>query len=111
MRPLRPLSDYPIGRRRPSDEPESGLAIVPAKDSYGRRAQPVFDDLGVDRAEVGLVVDVPGAVLEGGVLGIGVEVGRRAVEAAADAAAHHQHRARRAVIGALAAVLADPPAE
>ena len=50
-------------------------------------------------------------VLERGIVGAGAQVGRGAVEPAADAAAHRQHDPGGAVVGALAAVLVDAAAE
>ena len=72
----------------------------------GIRAEPVVDDARVDGAEVDAVRDVAAVVLERGIARERIEIRRRAVQAAVDAAADRHHQAGRAVVGALAAVLA-----
>src|SRR3989442_2624110 len=94
-----------------SDKGRARLAEVPVQQRGGIGAEPAVDDARVHRPEIGFVVHVAGVVLERRVLGVRVEIRRRAEQPAADASAHHQHGRRRAVIGALAAVFADAAPE
>src|SRR5438067_8438946 len=94
-----------------SDKCERGFSEVAAEQLQGIGAEPAVDDLCVDGSEVGFERDVAGIVLERRILRIRIEVRRRPVEAAVHAAAHHHHHGGGAVIGALAAIFADAPAE
>src|SRR5262245_44327565 len=100
----------------PKGPPASGdevhvLPVVAAKDGHGAGAQPLLQDLGVDPAEIDVPAHVAAAGRERGVARERVEVGRRAVDAAAHATADREHHAALAVIGALGAVLGDAPPE
>src|SRR4051794_40714459 len=105
--PFAPSPPYP----RRSNEAETTLFVVAAEDAGGAGAEPVFDHLRVHRAEIGFVMDIAGIVFEGGILRIGVQIGGRAVKAAADPSAHCHHDSGGAMVGAAAAVFTDPPAE
>src|SRR4029077_14948563 len=79
------LPDYPIIQSL--DEREPVLAEIPPEEARRIGPQPVVEDLGVDRSEVGFEADIRRAVFERRVLRIGRQVRGRAVEPAVDLAA------------------------
>src|SRR5215207_6476230 len=80
-----------------SNEGEIGPREVGPEDILRAAAQPSVDDLRVDRPEIDRVVDVVAAVLERGVLRIGIETRGRAVEPAIHPTAHRHHQGAGAV--------------
>src|SRR4030088_2435094 len=90
-------------RNEKSDEGEAALAKVSAEKRRRIGPEPAVDDPRVDGSEVGFDVDVAGGVFERRILRIRRQIGRRAVEPAAHAAAHRHHHRRGAVIGPLTA--------
>src|SRR3954462_8836863 len=101
---------YPI-QPAPSEEREAAVPEIPAEEPPRVGTEPIVEYSRVDGAEVRLVAHVAGAVFEGRVLRIGIQVRRRAVEAAVDATAHGHHHGCRPRVGPAAAVFADAPAE
>src|SRR5207237_4669601 len=86
-----------------------GRSEVAAENRHRVDAEPAIEHPRIHGSEVGLVMDVAGAVLER-------RVPRRerrgsAVKTAAHHAAEHHHQTRGAVVGAAAAVLRDAAAE
>src|SRR5262245_41333994 len=74
-----------------------------AEDVLGLRVEPLFEDAGVDGAEVDVELEV--AVVEV------LEVGRLAVDAAFDAVPDDEHGRGGPVVSAIAAVLGDAAAK
>src|SRR5262245_47631330 len=101
FQPLLPFPPFPPFL----NERHRGVPEIAAKDRDRVAAEPVVDDLRIDRTEVGFEVHVGAAVFERWIAGIGIERGGRSVQSAVDAAAKREHQRAGAVIGAVAAVL------
>ena len=89
--------------RRPEGSSDHRLGLDVADGGDGVELHPVFEDAGVNAAEVDGVLQV--AALEVGERGVGPE------HAGPGGRAEEEHRARRAVVGAARGVLAHAPAE
>jgi hypothetical protein len=89
----------------------SALPEVAAEDRHRIRAKPPVENPRIHCAKIRLVPDVAAAVLQRRIGRIGIKRCCRAVNAPADWSSNGHHDPGCAMVGALAAVFRNPPAE